>query len=241
MFKKLPGAVRKLLPTIVLVVLAVLAGATNVFTSEVHKLVAKLFQDFAKQLLPFAVNALVGAIVLNLAYLLYHPLRNALLRVMKSGQASERHKNLIVRGMQLAYWGVALFVALTIVAPDVLSKVFLGGSFLIAALIVALQGVANDLICGIMLQFSPRCKKGDEICPIGLENAKGTVDEIGYLSTRIETADGVVRVPNREIWARAIKVVAPVKPPSLIILPPGVTVERDDGKPQEKQGTGESS
>ena len=47
---------------------------------------------------------------------------------------------------------MALFIALTIIAPEVLSKLFLGGSLFLAALTLALQGAANDFISGILLQ-----------------------------------------------------------------------------------------
>lgn len=228
MFKNLPGHARKLLPTIILVVLAVLAGATDVFSHQVRELVTRMFQDYATKLIPFALNALIGCIILNVAYLVYHPLRDGLARAMASSGASERGKNLVMRGMQLLYWAVAIFIALTLVAPDVLSKVFLGGSLFLAALTLALQGAANDFICGMLLQFSPRFKIDDDIQIVGMD-VKGKVKDIDYLSTEVLAADGLIRVPNREVWAKAVKVVKAEPAKSPIILPADVRfrMERD--------------
>lgn len=233
MFKNLPGTLRKLFPTLILIALAVLAGATDIFSHQVREVVSRLFQEYAQKLLPFSVNALIGFVVLNVAYLAYAPIKSVLIRAMESSGASERGRNLVLRGLQLLYWGGAIFIALTIVAPDVLSKVFLGGSLFLAALTLALQGAANDFICGGLLQFSPRFKLGDNIQLVGLD-VKGKVKDIDYLTTEIESAEGPVRVPNREIWSRAVKVIKPEPPKSLIILPPGVSLEKEktEEKPQ---------
>src|SRR5215471_10432190 len=231
MFKNLPGTVRKLFPTLFLILVAVIAGTTDVFSHQVREVVSKLFQEYGKQLLPFAINAVIGFVVLNVAHLMYAPLKSVLTRALASSGASDRGRNLVARGVQLLYWGVAIFIALTIVAPDILSKVFLGGSLFLAALTLALQGAANDFICGALLQFSPRFKLGDTIQLIGLD-VKGKVKDIDYLTTAIDAADGPIRVPNREIWSRAVKVLLPEPPKSLIILPPGVSIEKE--KPAEE-------
>jgi len=218
MFKNLSGHLRKLLPTIIMVGLAIVAGATDIFSSGVRDAVVKLFQEYASKLLPFAVSALIGGIILNVAYLLYQPLRDGLARAMSHSGASDRGKNLIMRGLQLFYWGAAILISLTIVAPDVLSKVFLGGSLLIAALTLALQGAANDFICGMLLQFSPRFKLGDDISIVGMD-VKGKVKDIDYLSTEVQSADGMIRIPNREVWAKAVKVLDVQAQKSSIIMP----------------------
>lgn len=225
MFKSFPGTLRKLVPTLFLIAVATLAGATDVFSAKVHELVGKLFFEYGQKLLPFSVNLLVGAIIINVAFVLYQPLREGLERALASQGSSERGKNLVLKTVQLLYWGGAILIALTIVAPDVLSKVFLGGSLLLAALTLALQGAANDFISGLMLQFGPKFKVGDEIDVIGM-NVTGKVVDVGYVSTHIESADGRVVVPNREIWTKAVKVVKPQEPKSLIILPPGVVIKK---------------
>lgn len=226
MFKNLPGTMRKLFPTLFLIIVVVIAGTTDIFSHQVREVVSKLFQQYGQQLLPFAINALIGFVVLNVAYLLYSPIKAVLGRALQSSGASERGRNMVVRGVQLLYWGAAIFIALTIIAPDILSKVFLGGSLFLAALTLALQGAANDFICGALLQFSPRFKLGDTIQLIGLD-VKGKVQDIDYLTTALDGPDGPIRVPNREIWSRAVKVLNPEKPKSLIILPPGVSLETE--------------
>ena len=88
-----------------------------------------------------------------------------------------------------------------------------------------MQGAANDFISGVLLHFSPKLKEGDDISLVGLE-VKGKVLDIGYLSTRVEGPDGLLVVPNREVWSRAVKVGKPVKAPSPIILPPGYSPDK---------------
>jgi small-conductance mechanosensitive channel len=225
MFKSLSGSLRKLLPTILLLAVAILAGATDIFSNTVHDVVGKLFADYGQKVLPFAIQALIGGIVINIAYLLYQPIRGGVEKALQRQGTSERGKNLALKTLQLAYWGLAVFLAAAIIAPDLLSKLFLGISLLGAALTLAMQGAANDFISGVLLHFSPKLKEGDDIALVGLE-VKGKVQDIGYLSTRIDGPDGLLVVPNREVWSRAVKVVKPVKAPSLIIIPPGVNLDK---------------
>jgi hypothetical protein len=72
-------------------------------------------------------------------------------------------------------------------------------------LTLALQGIANDFIAGILLNFSPKCCVGDEIELVGLA-VKGKVTDIGYVQTVVETPTERFEVPNREVWSRAVKV-----------------------------------
>ncbi len=216
---------RKLLPTIVLLTLATLAGATNVFTASVHQLVAKLFVDYGQKVLPFAVNLLIGAVIINVAYLLYHPLKEGLSKALQNSSASPRGKDLAIKALQLGYWAIAILLVATIIAPDVLSKFFLGASLLGGAVIWAMQGAANDFICGMLLHFTPKFKIGDQITIDG-KTFSGEVIDIGYLATRIKASTGLFVVANRDLWQCATQVVDPVKPKSLIILPPGVDLDR---------------
>jgi small-conductance mechanosensitive channel len=225
MFKILTGSVRKLLPTILLVSVAIIAGATDIFSNTVRDVVSKVFAEYGQKVLPFAIQALIGGIVINIAYLLYQPIRSGVEKALQKQGASDRGKNLALKSLQLVYWGMAVFLAAAIIAPDLLSKLFLGISLLGAALTLAMQGAANDFISGVLLHFSPKLKEGDDIALIGLD-VKGKVQDIGYLSTRIEGPDGLLVVPNREVWSRAVKVVKPVKAPSLIIIPPGVSLDK---------------
>jgi hypothetical protein len=189
------GSLRKLLPTIILVAVAILAGATDIFSNTVHDVVGKLFEEYGKKVLPFAIHLLIGGIFINVAYLLYSPIRDGVNKALQKQGASDRGKNLAIKALQLGYWGLAVFFVAAIIAPD------------------------------LLLHFSPKLKEEDDISLVGLD-VKGKVIDIGYLSTRIEGADGLLVVPNREVWSRAVKLGKPVKAPSPIILPPGYSPDK---------------
>jgi hypothetical protein len=70
---KMRSALRKLLPTIFLIAIGVLAGATDVFSEQVRILVSTTLKQRASAAMPFAINLLIVAILLNIAYLMYHP------------------------------------------------------------------------------------------------------------------------------------------------------------------------
>ena len=213
MSQSLGQTLKRLIPTFVLGGLAYLAGGTSVFDDRIHKVVGKAFSDFGSQLLPFAVNMLVSLVILNLAYVFYHPLKDTTLKAMNTARTSERAQLFGIKALGLLYWFVALLVALTIVFPDVFSKLLLGASLLGAAVTLALQGAANDFICGVLLQFTPKFKVEDKVIIGGLSldstDVTGRVTDISYLATTIVTDSGVINVPNRELWSRAVKVIDP--------------------------------
>lgn len=183
---------------------------------------------FFLKLLPAVQNLLLGGLMLAIAWLVYNPIRNILNRALDSSGASQRGKVVVIRGAQLLYWGIAIFLSASVIAPEALSKMFIGVSLFGAALTLALQGMMNDFICGVLLSFSPRFKIGDEVQLVGME-VKGKVVDVGYLATIIETSDSTVTVPNRELWSRATKNMKPAPPPpSKIILPPGFDFNKKD-------------
>lgn len=204
---------KRLIPTFILGGLAYLAGGTTVFDDRIHAVVGKAFTDFGSELLPFAVNAMVSLVILNIAYVVYHPLKDTARKTMVTAGASERAQMFGAKALALVYWFVALLVALTIVFPDVLSKLLLGASLFGAALTLALQGAANDFICGVLLQFTPKFKVEDKVTIGGLSldssDVTGTVTDISYLTTTVVTESGTIKVPNRELWSRAVKVIDP--------------------------------
>jgi len=102
---------------------------------------------------------------------------------------------------------------------------FLGASIMSAAFALSLQGVASDLWCGIFIQVTRRYQVGDMVEVIGMEKVKGKIMDVGYVSTVVKVADGLVSVPNREMWAKPTKISQEEKK-SLLILPDGFKDER---------------
>lgn len=227
MLKELLRDYRKLLPMGLLVALVILAGLTDVFSHDVQQSVRQSFVQFGAQLVPYAVHFLIAGLMLNIAWLLYSPLCNGVEKVFCQSGASPRAKSLSIKMLKFFYWAIVIFVVLTICAGDFLSRFAFGFGAIGVAMTLALQGVANDTFCGLLVQFTRKVSEGDEI-EIDGTKVKGKVLDVGYLSTKVNTADGTDHVPNREIWSKTVRVLKPKK--SSIIIPPGVDLNRGGNK-----------
>ncbi len=195
---------KKLIPLLIVVALAALFAGTDVLSAAVQNQIVDVLKGYVKGLVPYTANIFVGLIFLCLANLFYDPLKAVLAKALNVSSADERGKRLVARLSQLVYWLIVTFVGLSFIAPDLISKLFLGFGLFGAAIALALQGLANDIIAGALLNFRPKFCVGDEIEIVGL-NVKGKVVDIGYLLTVLETADGTFTVPNREVWAKPVK------------------------------------
>jgi len=227
----LPPWLRKLMPTIILLTLAALAGGTDVFSSTVHDFVQNTLKQRLTDFMPTAVNLLIAAICFNLAWLAHEPLKRVAEKAFERSGASERGKTLGMKVIVLVFWVVVIFTVLSMFASEFMGKFVVGFGAMGAALTFAMNGVANDFICGVLMQFTCRIREGDDIKLSGTD-IEGKIGDIGYLSTSIKTSDGTTTVPNRKIWESPIK--QKKAPPSKLILPDGfkrTPVEEDaDGR-----------
>lgn len=226
MFSRFKTSLRTIALVVSLGCLALLSKG-GVFASELHsKFEAADIAGLKEKLMPLGVNLLTGLLFLSIAYLFYRPVKTALVKALDSAGASARGKTLLLRSVQLSYWAIVIFVFASVVAPEILSKLFLGASILSAAVVLSLQGAAGDLLGGLLLNVSRRMSPGDSIEVIGMDKVKGTVEDIGYLATLVKTPDGTISVPNKDLSSKPIKIVTE-KPKSSIILPPGYDPKRE--------------
>ncbi|MBA3855550.1 MAG: hypothetical protein C0507_01455 [Cyanobacteria bacterium PR.3.49] len=222
MLNKLPGWLRKALPTLILLALVVVASFTNWLPAGLHQSILDSLKDYGAKLVPLVGDLLVCALFLSIAHLLYSPLANGVCRALAKTGASNRGKVLVQRSLQYIYWGLAIFIAATLIAPDLLGKLFLGVSLFGAALALALQGMMKELISGALLQLMPKFEVGNYIEVVGIADAKGKVVDIDTLSTKVESPSGPIIIPNSKIWENPVKIVPPPPPPkSPLILPEG--------------------
>ncbi|MBY0358601.1 MAG: mechanosensitive ion channel [Candidatus Obscuribacterales bacterium] len=210
------GNRRKLIPITVVVTLTVIAALTDLFGRGVRDTVNQAIGEYASHVMPLVVNFLIAALLLNVAWLLYSPLCSGLESFLRRSHASQRGKDLAVKLLKIAYWGGAIFFVLSFTASELLGKVVIGFSVFGAALTLALKDVMNDFICGVFTQGSGKVADGDKVELEGLK-IEGTIIKVGYLSTAIDSAEVTIRVPNREIWARAVKIKKPAKSPIIVI------------------------
>ncbi|CAN5468293.1 hypothetical protein BH10CYA1_BH10CYA1_47230 [soil metagenome] len=217
MFKSITGIFHKLLPGVVLLTLTYLAGGTDVFSSTVHEHFSKALSEYGTSLGPFFANFLAGALFFWVCWIAHPLLKNWYERLLNRTSATVRIRSLVTQSLKLGYWFIAAFVALSFIAPDLLSKVFLGISLFGAAIALAFKDVARDGISGFFLAVNPHFGLGDTIEMVGT-TVKGKISAISYVQTSIETEDGTIVVPNGDMWSKSIKVykasVAAVTPES---------------------------
>lgn len=230
-----PGILWKLIP-LLLVLLVCVAGGTDVFTTTVHALVAKALKDLGATVLPFAINCVIGLVVVSIANHLYNPLLSGVHKLLDSSHTNEHTRLLMRRMVKGFYWLVVAFLVLSIISPQLIGSV-LGHLVLFGgAVILALQDLAKDAAGGFLLLFTPKEKRrfeiGDKIQLVGLEAVTGAVLDIDLLTSQVQTEKGLSTVPNREFLARTVIKLNPE--PSKIIMPPGVERPKIEEKPAEK-------
>jgi small-conductance mechanosensitive channel len=214
----LPAWLRKLMPTIILLVIATVAGATDVFSSQVQDFIQVTMKAKLAELAPFGMNLLIAVIICNIAWLVHGHVKQWAEKAFDRAGATARGKQLGMKVVMLAFWGVLLLIMFSMFAGELMGKFVFGFSVAGAALTFAMQGAANDFICGVLMQFTCRVREGDDMKVIGME-VEGKIRDVGYLSTTVESSDGMLSVPNRKIWESALKVKK--TPPSKLILPSG--------------------
>lgn len=205
MFKSVPGIFRKLLPGVVLLTLAYLAGGTNVFSSTVREHFSKALSEYGTSLGPFFANFLAGALFFWVCWIAHPFLKGWYERLLNRTAATDRIKSLVTQSLKLSYWFLAAFISLSFIAPDLLSKVFLGISLFGAAIALAFKDIARDAISGFFLAVNPHFGLGDTIEMVGT-TVKGKIRAISYVQTSVETDDGIIVVPNGDMWSKSVKV-----------------------------------
>ncbi|MBX9571096.1 MAG: mechanosensitive ion channel [Candidatus Obscuribacterales bacterium] len=217
MLQELLRNYRKLIPMALLVTLVVLAGTTTfLFGTGVHEAIRQQFAAFGAAMLPHVIHMLIAGIVLNIAWLLHAPLGKALDKIFETMGATPRARNLSTKIIKAGFWALVIFIVLNFTAAEFLSKLAISFGTIGVALTFVLQGVAQDAVCGLLVQFTRKVNEGDEI---ELDKVKGKVVSVGYLSTIVSVPEGTDHVPNREIWSKTVRVLKPKKSP--IILPSG--------------------
>jgi len=212
---------KRVLFTLVLIALAVVGGVTDSFSKVVHASLQQAFVDYFHKLTPFAVSLLVAAIMYNIASIFYKPICAGVEKVLEKSGVPQRGQDLSLKLTKFLYWAVTVFLILSLTESELLGRFVIGFGVFGAALTLALQGAANDFICGVLLQVTRKISVGDQIKIEGIE-VEGKVTSVSYLSTVVETEAEMIHVPNREVWSRAIKV---AKLHSSLIIPAGYLLD----------------
>lgn len=206
-FKKLKP--RKFLPLLLIAVLVFVAFKTDIINEAIQTHLVSAMREHFGDLVTLSVNVVVGLVFISLMYLIYDPLHHGIEVAMAEYGVRKDAIILTTKVGNLLYWTITIFVGVSFIAPNFLSKLFLGFTFIGAALVLALQNFANNFVAGLMLNFSPKFQIGDKIDLIGVD-ADGVVLSVGYLSTRVRADDGAeISIANRDLWEKPVKAIDP--------------------------------
>jgi small-conductance mechanosensitive channel len=211
----------KLMPTLILLAVAFLAGGTDIFSRQVHEFVGKELQQRLADFTPYMFNTLFAAIWLNIGWLLYHRCVRAFDRIMITARVETDAAKLLSKGFGIFYWLVVLFLAIAFFAPSLIGWMAGAATLVTAALSVNFGGLLNDFVCGLFLQRWLHEGEHSKVNEISI--AVGQVKSIGYVRTVIETQDdGPVSVRNSKLWDSTL-----AKPKKKLIIMPDDPVKDD--------------
>ncbi len=209
--------VKKAIPLVLLVVLAVLTGAADIFKQAANVSLWETAKAAVIALEPFAQHVLIAGIV---AYLAYWRFASAKAHVASWSQKVAAHPGVTPRvtevtqsAFPLLYW--LLTAVLCAYALD--SSIFLYTGAVLVGIGYLFKSEVNHCAAGIIMQLTAKVKVGDTIA---YDTVQGKLIEIGLLYSVIEVADGSLRVNNYDLWSKGIKVVSPSAPAAIAEVEP---------------------
>ena len=190
----------KLVPAFILAGAIILAGGTDLFSEGVHQWIGGSFNEFFLSLKPYIAGVLIAMLAIYIAGVAYGPLMNWVDGRLKESGMSERNAEVAINLLKFSYWAVMVLAVLSLISTEVLGKMTMAlgvfGAF-------AGKGVIDDWICGLLLLFGNRIKKGSKVQVVGKE-ISGVITNIGYLETTIQSSSGVIYLRNSDLWNNAL-------------------------------------
>ncbi len=183
-----------------------------------------IFHEFADLIARYAVD-IAGAFAIAIggwiaSALLQRLVRRALERSDRLEPAIRVFLTRAVRYIVLIFVAVIVLAQFGVQTASIIAVIGTAG----IGIALALQGTLSNVAAGLVLLFLRPFGIGDSI---DAEGITGTVDEIGLLTTRMRTFDGVfLEVPNGQIWNRAIKNFSRL-PSRRVDVPVGISYDDD--------------
>ncbi|HEY9758332.1 MAG TPA: mechanosensitive ion channel family protein [Oculatellaceae cyanobacterium] len=199
---------KKALPIVMLVALAVLTGAADWLKSATHVSLLQTLKDAIVAVGPFARHVLIAGIIAYLAYWRYPSARAHVQawcrKLVSQSGVTPRVTEVTQSAFPLIYW--VLTAILCAYALD--SSLFIYSGAVLVGIGYLYKAELNHLGAGILMQLTAKAKIGDDISyesPTSTVNGK--VLEIGPLYTILEVDGGEVRINNDDLWSKAIKLI----------------------------------
>lgn len=157
------------------------------------------------------------AVVVLLIFIFFSKLsHNLLARVLKTFQATETIKRIIVLSLNSFIILTGIFICLDILNLEKAVTSLLAGAGLIGlAISFAFQNIATNVFSGLIIAFRKPFHVGD-IIKSG--EFFGTIIKIGIQNTTLATDEGqFILLPNKELWEKAIIIFTESKKREVII------------------------
>ncbi len=151
----------------------------------------------------YALSVVGGIIVAVLAWIAASFLQKGVERLLlRSRRVEATVARFLARLARYIVLALALVVVLGQFGVQTASIIAALGAAGIA-IALALQGTLSNIAAGVVLLLLRPFRIGDYI---DAEGIAGTVDELGLMTTRMRTIDGLyLEVPNNQLWNRAIR------------------------------------
>jgi small-conductance mechanosensitive channel len=204
------SGLKKLALPVALVAIVILAGGTSLLSQATSDLVGTSLKEFLLSLKPHVLNISLALAAVNLAWLGFGPSVRALEGMLDQVETEETTRELAVKAFKLAYWAL--------LALSTLSFFSINLTVLMVGLGLLLKTPAEAITSSFLIFWCRSVKKGDRVEFVEKPAVKGTVLDVGYFATRIDTADGIITVPNNKVWDNLVMVMTPAAAP---LSPPG--------------------
>lgn len=192
------AAVKKFAPTIVLVIVMLLAGGTNLLSQAMHELVGASLQEFLQSLKPHIVKLAIACIAVNLLWVCFQPAVQLVEKTLEHVGADERTRGFVNKAFRSGYWVVIGVITLSMFSTNL--------TVLVVGLGLLLKMPAEAFTSSFLLYSCDSLKVGEEVELLDKIPVQGKVLSVGYFATKIKVPDGIVTIPNNKVWDNLVKV-----------------------------------
>lgn len=169
-----------------------------------YKLLVAKLEHWLAAIVKLLPNIILAAVILVAGIFIASFLRKIVAKLFRKVSNNDTLNNLFVSFVNIAFIGVVVFTALTVIGLDKAVTTVLAGAGIIGlALAFAFQDIAANFIAGIFLSFRRPLHVHDIV---KVKDYMGKVEEINLRDTIIRTFQGqMVIIPNKEIFQNPIE------------------------------------
>ncbi|MEO8794958.1 MAG: mechanosensitive ion channel [Daejeonella sp.] len=172
--------------------------------NEVYQLIMQKLTAWMHDLIKLLPNILIAALILAVGFALAGRIGKIAKKVMGKFSHNAALNNLFGSFIYIAFIGIVLFTALSILQLDkAVTSILAGAGIVGLALAFAFQDIAANFISGIFISFRRPLHVGDIV---KVSSYMGKVAEINLRDTVLRTFQGqMVIIPNKDVFQNPIE------------------------------------